>query len=129
MKTNENKTSILYQFLTTIWGISDIEYQKRIWIRGEGPEWDDFTETVCHFFDDGDPILEKYKEYGISDKQYEILKKFRDDFEAFSDGYSEAFEFIDTPEWAEIMEKAKDVLKAFNFVKKTYLSRPQKLDD
>ena len=54
---------ILANFLETIEGISDKEYQKRVWIRGEGPEVDDFTETVCHFFDDGDPILKKYKEY------------------------------------------------------------------
>jgi hypothetical protein len=35
---------------------------------------------------------------------------------------------MDSPEWAEIMEKAKLVLKAFNFVKKPYSNSPQKLD-
>lgn len=129
MQPNEDRKYVLYEFLRTIWGISDITYQKRVWLRGEGPEWDDFDETVCHFFDDGDPILEKYQEYGITEVQYQLLKKFRDDFRLFEENNFCPLEFIDSPEWAEIMEKAKTVLKAFNFIKKPYSSSPQKLDD
>ena len=58
MLTNEDKKQILESFLETVNGISNKEYQKRIWIRGEGPECDDFTETTCHFFEDSDNILE-----------------------------------------------------------------------
>jgi len=108
--------------------IKDKNSQISIWIHGEGF---DFTETACQFFDDAnaDLILEKYSEFKITEAQYFVLKEFRDRFRYICDEYSEAFEFIDTPEWAEIMGKAKDVLKAFNFVKKPYSSRPQKLDD
>ena len=113
-----NGEQILQSFLDTIYGISNKEYQKRVWIRRLGPEFDDFTETVCHFFDDGDPIINHYKDYEITDEQYRLLKKFRDDFRIFSDQYNEAFEFMDTPEWAEIIEKAKIVLRAFNYIKK-----------
>jgi hypothetical protein len=129
MQTDEDRRYILYEFLRTIWGISDIEYQKRVWIRGEGPECDDFDETVCYFFDICDFILNKYPEYGITEKQYELLKEFKNDFRFFEENNFLPQKFIDTHEWKEIMEKAKTVLKAFNFVKKPYSSRPQKLDD
>jgi hypothetical protein len=36
-------------------------------------------------------------------------------FEAFSDGHNWPAEFIDTPEWTKITEKAKEVLKAFHW--------------
>ncbi len=122
MLTDEDKKYILNEFLNNISGISDKEYQKRVWIRGEGPECDDFTETVCHFFDDGDPILKKYKEFNISEDQYHLLSKFRDDFDAFVTGPTLGYlpeEFIDTPEWKKIMKMAEEVLKAFNYQKKS----------
>ena len=124
MLTNEDRKYILNQLLINISGISDIEYQKRVWIRGEGPECDDFTETVCHFFDGGDPILKNYKDYGITDRQYHLLVKFRDEFRAFSDENDWPPEFIDTPEWARIMAMAKEVLKAFNYQGKPKWVRP-----
>lgn len=59
--------------------ISDKEYQKRAWIKGE-PPGTDFEETVCQFAGMGDPILEHYQDFGITDYQYHILRKFRDTF-------------------------------------------------
>ena len=118
MLTNEDRRHILNSVLETIEGISDKEYQRRVWIRGEGPEVDDFDETCCHFFDDGDPMLEKYKEFGITEDQYDILKKFRDQFEIFSDENNWPEKFIDTPEWRKITELAKEVLERFNYHKK-----------
>jgi hypothetical protein len=117
MLTNENKKYILNEHLRNIYHISDKEYQRRIWIRGEGPECDDFDETCCHFFDDGDPILENYKDFGITESQYQILKNFRKQFRTFSDENNWPHKFIETPEWATIMNLAKDVLKAFNYSK------------
>ena len=110
-----NREQILTSVLETIEGISDKNYQKRIWIRCEGPEWDNFTETCCNFFDDGDPMLKKYKEFGITDSQYQLLKAFRDVFKAFADENDFPEEFVDTPEWEKIMNMAKEVLKAFNY--------------
>ena len=93
--------------------ISDKDYQIRIWIGGEGPEVDDFDETVCHFFQEGDGIIEKYKDFGLTENQVQLLKNFRNQFEAFSHENDFPEEFIDTPEWARIRNLAKDVLKAF----------------
>lgn len=64
--------------------LSDKEYQKRVWLRGEGPEVDDFDETVCHFSQEANGIIANYKDFGITEVQYRLLKKFREEFETFS---------------------------------------------
>lgn len=118
MLTNKAKKQILMSILETIEHISDKKYQKRIWLQGEGPEVDDFDETCCNFFGDGDPLLENYKEFEITESQYFLLKRFRDKFRAFSNEQYHPSGFIDTPEWETITEMAAEVLKAFNYKKK-----------
>jgi len=112
-----NRKQIMETFIRIVSHISDKDYQKRIWIKGEGPEVDDFDETVCHFFQEGDGIIEKYKDFGLTEHQYQLLKKFRYQFKAFSDENDLPEEFIDTTEWKGIMDMAKDVFKAFNYQK------------
>ena len=114
---NEEKKYILSEYLRNISHIPDKEYQKRVWIRGEGPECQAFDDAVCDFFDIGEPILDDYKDFKITDSQYELLIKFRDEFREFSRKYNLPQEFIDTPEWEKIMETAKEVLKVFNYQK------------
>ena len=113
------RKQILDSFLENLKGISDKEYQKRVWIKGHGPECDDFTETVCDFFDLGEYIFDNYKGYPITEQQQKLLDKFRKDFETFVDGKRPYLpeDFIDTPEWERIMNLAKEVLKAFNYQK------------
>ena len=92
----------------------DRQYRQRAWIRGEEA---DFDEAVCLFFGEGDSILENYKDFGITEAQYKLLKKMRDEFRIFADKNEFPEEFIDTPEWANIVNLAKEVLKAFNYPK------------
>jgi hypothetical protein len=108
-----NRKQIMETFLSVIDNISDKEYQKRIWIRGKGPEVDDFDEAVCHFFQAGDGIIEECKDFGLTEQQYQLLKKFRDEFDFFVEKNHFPEEFIDTLEWERVMGMAKDVLKAF----------------
>lgn len=121
MLTNEDKKQILSGFLETVKGIYNKEYQKRIWIRGEGPEVDDFTETTCHFFEEGNSLLEEYRDFGLSNQQYKLLIKFRDEFDKFAKGPRPGGylpqEFINTPEWARMISMAKEVLRVFNYSK------------
>jgi hypothetical protein len=112
--SDENKKQILWGFIDIFTRISNKEYQKRIWIKGEGPEVDDFDDTVCDFFGECDSILENYKDFGITDNQYDLLVGFRDEFERFSRRHDLPPDFIEYPEWGKITEMAKEVLKAFN---------------
>jgi hypothetical protein len=114
MKNAINRKQIIDTFIRMVDHISDKEYQKRAWIKGEEA---DFDEAVCLFFGEGDPILKNYKDFGINENQYVLLKKLRDDFRVFSDKNDFPEEFIDTLEWKRIRNIAKDVLKAFNYSK------------
>lgn len=109
-----DRKRIMDTFIRMVSHISNKEYQKRAWIKGEEA---DFDEAVCLFFGDGDPILENYQTFGITDAQYKLLKKLRDEFRVFSDNNDNPEEFIDTREWQQIMNLAKNVLKAFDYKK------------
>lgn len=117
---NINRKQIIATFLRILDHISDKNYQRRIWICGEGPEVDDFDETVCHFFQEGDGIIEEHKKFGLTHDQYQLLIKFRDEFSVFADENDFPQEFIDSTEWANIMSAAKEVLKAFNYKKNNH---------
>lgn len=110
-----DRSYILNRFLNDIHVISDRVLHERSWIKGLGPDYRDFEEFMCQFFEVGDPMLEEYKEFGLTQEQYQILKNFRDKFDSLIDHYFHPFYFIDTPEWAEIMKMAQEVLKAFHY--------------
>ena len=115
MLTEEARRDILDAYLKLLHVISDKQYQRRVWICGE-PSGSDFDEICCLFFDDiGDPLLEHYKDFGITDSQHILLKNFRDQLYKFSRNNDWPPAFIDTPEWTEITEMAKEVLQAFNY--------------
>jgi hypothetical protein len=113
-----NRKQILEEFLANLYRISNKEYQKRIWIEGQGPECHNFDEAVCDFFGDGDPIIENYKDFGVTERQCYLLLKFRDKFMDFSDENDYPQLFIDTPEWEKITKMAKEILLAFDYQKK-----------
>ena len=114
-----DRKQILESLLDVIAGISDKEYQKRVWIRGEGPEVDDFDETTNNFIGDGKFILREYKIFGITDQQYDLLKTLWDNYDAFCSGVALKYylpeNFINTPEWTHVTELAQGVIKSFNY--------------
>ncbi len=119
MKLNdEEKKHTFNEYLRHLSHLLDKEYQRRVWIRGEGPECQAFDDAVCDFFDIGDPILSDYKEFGITEIQYSLLKKFRNKFRVFANDNDFPEEFIDTLEWEKITEMAKEILEAFDYPKK-----------
>ena len=115
--TEEDKKYILNEHLKHISCISDKEYQKRVWIYGEGPEVDSFDDTVCDFFITCDSILENYKGFKVTDNQYKVLKHFRDQFKIFSDENNHPHEFVESDEWEKIIKIAKQVLQEFDYKK------------
>jgi len=114
MLTEENRKDILNNFLETIKSISDIAYQKKVWIHGE-PVGTDFDETVNNYSLDAAGILEHYKNFRITEIQFQILKIFDERFRNFYRKNDWPPFFIDTPEWDEITKMAKKVLQAFNY--------------
>lgn len=114
MLTEENRKDILNGLLDTIESISDINYQKRVWIDGI-PPGTDFDETVNNYSLDARGILEHYKDFSITEIQFNILKNFDMRFRSFWKKNDWPPLFIDTPEWNEIIKMAKEVLKAFNY--------------
>ena len=114
MLSSDDRKYMLNQYFRIIHNISDKQYQNRAWIRGQLPGID-FDETVCQFEDLSDPLLSEYHEFGMTNKQYVILKKFRDEFEVFADNNNWPQLFINTPEWDAIVEMAKEVLRAFHY--------------
>jgi len=115
MKINRNQ--LLNGLLDDIADVSDKEYQRRIWIRSEGPECDDFTEIICRYSSSADIIFENYKTYGISEIQLQVLKQFHEAFKKFWANNDLPQLFIDTPEWTKITLMAKKVLEVFNYRK------------
>ena len=124
MISDADKNQILNSFVKNIAAISDKEYQKRVWVLAEGTECDDIDDTICDFFDE-DYVLEKYKEFGITEEQHKLLlalhrklRRFADTFGVYSPGKSTG-ELIQLPEWQEIINLAKDVLKVFDYKEQT----------
>ena len=116
--TEKDRKYILQEHLKVISEIASKEYQERVWLNPKMDEVDDFSETVCCFFDLNDPIIEEYKAYNITEEQYQILLQFRNFFEAFADSSDRPYlekDFIDTPEWQSVMNMAKEVLQAFTY--------------
>lgn len=124
MMSDVEKKQTVNSFIENIAGMSDKGYQERVWVRGEGSECDDIDDTICDFFDE-DYIIEKYQDFGITDKQYEALIKLRDKLRKFTDTYKVYFpeksteKLINIPEWKKIMSLANEVLKAFGYQKKS----------
>jgi hypothetical protein len=118
--SNEKKKQILEGFMDIFTRIASKEYQKRTWINGEGPEVDDFDETVNDFFGECDSIIDHRTEFGISDAQYDLLVNFRDDFDQFiiASRKSIPYKFINTIEWDKLRKLSETILTAFNYSKR-----------
>ncbi len=113
--SEETKKQIVEGFIDIFTRIASKDYQKRTWIRGEGPEEDAFDDMVCDYFGQCDSIIKNYKDFGISENQQKLLIDFRRKFQTFSDKNDYPEIFIDTPEWAKITEIAKEILTAFDY--------------
>ncbi len=114
---NMKNNKILISYLEVISGIADREYQERVWIRGEGPECDDYTESICHFFDDGDPIISNYEGYEITKRQLDSLIKLREAVQDFNSSvrFELGPDFLYSAEWINITLMAQQVLQVFGY--------------
>ncbi len=113
MLTKNERKDILNSVLEIIKSISDLEYQRRVWICGEIPGTD-FDETVNNYSLDAEGILDHYKDFEITEIEFQVLKKFDNQFRDFYRKNNWPHKFINTSEWTNIMALAKETLKTFN---------------
>ncbi len=108
-------TKIIYeQIESCLKELSDIAFQERVWVRGEGPEVSSYTEVVCQLFDDtgiGDELcLEQHDGYVISKDIDPMLHELSDLLDSINSNL-DTQEILKSPNWEEIRSCASHALK------------------
>jgi hypothetical protein len=98
--------------------LADEAYQERVWTRGEGPEVDSSTETICRLVDDYDLasfVAEAAKNAWVSKDQVAAVQRLDAALARYASHGEDADDAtrIQSPEWQEIRELAKATLEAF----------------
>lgn len=102
---------------------ADIEYQRRFWVRGEGPECDSFVEAMCHLFDD--ISFEDFLEITTAGKlpstnQMAALNNFKETLDSFDRANLDITEesnvkdalIVNHPQWPEVCDQATAAVAA-----------------
>lgn len=112
-KTRKN---ILANYLDIVSEIASIEYQKRTWIEGLGPQVSSYDDAMCEFFLSSQPILEDFDAYDIPPNHYNLLSYFYSELNAFIGKFGTGIpeDFIDSIEWKKIVQTAQEILITFN---------------
>lgn len=99
--------------IDVIKAISDIEFQERIWVRGEGPEVSSFDEEMNFFFDTLEIIdFSKKQEYGFSEEQVNSIYLIRDALDNYCDTLplvTNDRKIFKDPMWKKIVQLASEV--------------------
>ena len=105
--------------LSSVADFASEEYQRRVWLKGLGPEQHSYVEAVCNFFDDfGASALidQKWHQAGITEEQRRRLADLRDALDAFNASVREIPDdaaILSDPRWPRIRDLAGDALAAF----------------
>jgi len=96
------------QVLQCLRELADIDFQERVWIKGEGPEVSSYPELVSQLYDDtslGD-LLERGEGEPVfsseTDSLLQQLSTILDDTEA----HASTADVLRTPQWAKIRSLA-----------------------
>ena len=124
-KQNEYRKKNLKNIISIIDDISNIEFQKKAWVNKEVHPYATFEETMHQLFDDFEleEVLSDYECYEITNEQYNILNKFYEALDVYSDKHMSWDESVDPkkilndPKWHKIVKMAKEVLIAFDYKK------------
>lgn len=113
-----DKEKIMENFLKNIAHAADEEYQERVWVKEIGSERGNFYEFLNEFYYEGDDILENYKDFGVTDRQRNLLESLFIEIDSFYAPFPcehHSSVFLQTIEWKRVVIKAKEVLQAFNY--------------
>jgi hypothetical protein len=106
---------ILKGILSIVGYVANASLQQKVWVVREGDSHTPFAEIMRQLFDDYDleNVLNDYKTYGISNKQYEILNRF---YKVLGRCLDEKMLWVQRIDQGELLQAmAKEVLKAFNY--------------
>lgn len=109
----------LSRILRSIEIVSDIDFQIKIWVKGEEQDkyFSSYAEHMCAFFDDSDFegfLGEYWPQFGLSEDLHKKLIYLRDCLEAYNkDEALTDDEIVKDPEWIKITKVAKNTLEAF----------------
>lgn len=117
IKISEDNNSFMRCLTRSIRDIADAEYQERVWVRHEGNLIDSFEDSTTEFLDRCEIILEDYRNYGLDEEKFKMLKKMYD--EIFDYFFSEESnkkdeEILKDPHWHQIRDFAKKVYIALS---------------
>jgi hypothetical protein len=98
--------------------LADVDYQERVWVRGEGPEVDSSTETLIRLLDDYDLpsfIAEAADKAWISNAQLTALRKLEATLARYAAGDQSGDEAvrIARPKWQRVRAAAEATLETF----------------
>jgi hypothetical protein len=98
---------------------ADIEYQRRVWVNGEGPEVDSYVEAMCHLFDDNsfdEFLATAAAERHLRTDQVAALNDFRIALEAFDKANSDMTDasIVVHPRWPNVCRYADVALSALD---------------
>ena len=93
--------------------LSDIEFQQRVWLKGDGAEISSFAEVVCQLFDDtgiGDELSEKQTGYILSEELDSVLEEISKLLDSI-DHRMDALKILNHPKWPKVCECSTIALK------------------
>jgi hypothetical protein len=97
--------------------LSSLEFQERVWRRGEGPEVSSYEEAVDQFFDvlmGAAEFNNHWRNLELTDCQWSSLKAFARMLDEFGNSVpdnSAPGQILDNPKWSNVRAKAQGVLK------------------
>ena len=99
--------------MVSLRGLCDVEFQRRVWLRGEGPEVSTFPETIAQTFDDTGLGLAMEKERdlpGVDAETLSVLKNLRQLTSAI-DQYMDTEKLLEHPQMQELRNRARTALR------------------
>lgn len=115
----ESRCSIMKFILKVIQDISDLDYQRRLWIEGIPGLLGSWEETMNDFDIDDllkNMTLESNPEFGLSAHQIEELWKLKNIVNQYCEATPQCInprEVLSDPRWHKVVKYAKQTLKAF----------------
>jgi len=95
--------------------ISNAQYQKRVWVKGNGPECDCYIENMCRLGGDYDCLFEAPKEFGYTEEQLNLLTQLWTLLDEYDEpGEGTDAEIVNDPEWDKIRQFAKKTLESIS---------------